>query len=194
MLLKASEKHLHYDAKVYSGKWGNISMSTSTKSGCFRYTMLQASYLFVKLYRICTHESEMMHCVPNNLHVVYTLFFVLPLFQCHDNHTYRKEQNQRKSKRQFPFPCTLFNGFLSARSEKMKRENYEKAGRVKVQRISCSKCLWGQICKRFLKGGCIIKKDSDVKTLLEPMPFPKLELTSHLFHLGKREDFQHHLR
>ena len=26
------------------------------------------------------------------------------------------------------------------------------------------KCLWGQICKLLLKGGCIIKKDSDVKT------------------------------
>ena len=191
MLLKASEKHLHYDAKVYSGKWENISMSTHKER-------LFSVYDATSFILVCQHVSNMYTWIRNDAFCTKqsaccTLFCVLPLFQCHDNHTYRKEQNQQKSKCHFPFHCALFNGFLSARSEKMKRENYEKAGRVKVQTISFSKCLWGQICKRFLKGGCIyLTKDSDVKTLLEPMPFPKLELTSHLFH--GQEDFQHHLR
>jgi len=159
--------------------------------------MLQASYLSVKVYRIW-HMNQ--YFVPNNLHVVHCFVFCLCFNATIITHTVPKRTKSTNIWMSISLPLHVvqwfpFRQIWKDEARKLRKSGSRQGGEnIMFNMRNSFKCLWGQICKRFLKGGCIIKKDSDFKTLLEPMPFPKLELTSHLFHLGKREDFQHHLR
>lgn len=83
-----------------SGKWGNITMSTSTKGGCFPYTMPQASYLSIKMYRICTCEPEMKYFLQNNL-TYCTCFMSCFCFNIMVDRLFNEKDGQKNSTKVF---------------------------------------------------------------------------------------------